>query len=245
MIPEGKSRRSRERLRLNLPVRVLGRESADYEWVEVTRLLDVTPFGARFTLTRPTEKGRLLHLTMPMPRQLRCFDHVEQQYRVWCLVRHVKAQAPGSSEQRYDVGVAFVGKHPPSSFEKNPATLYQGGAPSAESGMWNVNEERGKGAGNRGSETRLIISFEVTVEVFDERGAVTMSEQTVTENISPHGAAVFTTLPLESGRFVRLTSAQHQISLIAVVRARRTGAGGIPRLHLEFIDQQWPLEGIE
>ena len=25
----------------------------------------------------------------------------------------------------------------------------------------------------------------------------------------------------------------------------RTGADGIPRLHLEFIDRQWPLEGIE
>jgi hypothetical protein len=29
------------------------------------------------------------------------------------------------------------------------------------------------------------------------------------------------------------------------VRARRLGADGIPRLHLEFIDRQWPLEGIE
>ena len=76
----------RERLELSLPVRVFGRESADMDWVETTRLIDVTPFGARFPLTHPTEPGRLLHLTLPMPRQLRCFDHVEDQYRVWALV---------------------------------------------------------------------------------------------------------------------------------------------------------------
>jgi len=35
------------------------------------------------------------------------------------------------------------------------------------------------------------------------------------------------------------------LALVAAVRAARTGADGIPRLHLEFIDRQWPLEGIE
>ena len=33
--------------------------------------------------------------------------------------------------------------------------------------------------------------------------------------------------------------------VVAAVRAARTGPDGIPRLHLEFIDRQWPLEGIE
>ncbi|MFN2453279.1 MAG: hypothetical protein ABR577_03565, partial [Pyrinomonadaceae bacterium] len=61
---DGKSRRMRERLELSLPVRVQCRESEDYEWVEMTRLLDVTPFGARFSIARPTEPGRLLYLTL-------------------------------------------------------------------------------------------------------------------------------------------------------------------------------------
>jgi len=39
-----------------------------------------------------------------------------------------------------------------------------------------------------------------------------------------------------------MTSTQYQISVVAVVRARRVGANGIPRLHLEFVDKQWPLE---
>ena len=48
-----KSKRLRERVKLALPVRVQCRESAEHEWVEMSRLIDVTPFGARFVLTLP------------------------------------------------------------------------------------------------------------------------------------------------------------------------------------------------
>src|SRR5256885_7878174 len=124
---DGKSRRQRERLELSLPARVYGRESEDHEWVEQTRLLDVTPFGVRFSLSRPTEPGRLLHLTLPMPRQLRCFDHVEDQYRVWALVRNVTPRSESGAEGapiRFEVGVAFTGKMPPASYIADPSTLY-------------------------------------------------------------------------------------------------------------------------
>ena len=94
-------------------------------------------------------------------------------------------------------------------------------------------------------ETRHNIPMDVTVEAFDEKGEVAASESTVTENISRRGAAVFTTLDVARGRFVRLTSKQYGISVVAAVRARRTGPDGITRLHLEFVDKQWPLEGIE
>ena len=239
----------RERLELSLPVRVQGRESEDYEWVELTRLIDVTPFGARFSIARPTEPGRLLHMTLPMPRQLRCFDHVEQQYRVWALVRNVKGvpSASGAQLPRFEVGVAFIGKRPPASFEIDPTRRYDVAASPAESGMWSLCEqtERLSMPGQARPETRHNIPMEVIVEAFDEKGAVAASESTVTENISRRGAAVFTTLDVARGRFVRLISKQYGIAVVAAVRARRTGADGIARLHLEFVDKQWPLEGIE
>jgi hypothetical protein len=43
--------RIKERLRLSLPLRVRCYESADYEWVELSRLLDVTAFGAGFKIS--------------------------------------------------------------------------------------------------------------------------------------------------------------------------------------------------
>jgi PilZ domain len=245
---DGKSRRQRERLELSLPARIWGRESEDYEWVEQTRLLDVTPFGVRFSLSHPTEPGRLLHLTLPMPRQLRCFDHVEDQYRVWALVRNIKTiDAVGDKPPRYEIGAAFIGKRAPESFDKDPTTLYEVASSVTETGLWSVHER--ENAGERRiipdeprPETRHNIPIEVTIEVLNEKGQVAAKETTVTENISRRGAAVFTTLDVTRGRFVRMTSTQYQISVVAVVRARRVGANGIPRLHLEFVDKQWPLE---
>jgi len=108
MSEERNQKRIRERLALHLPVRVEGRETRDFAWMEMTRLSDVTPFGAGFSLKRPTEKGRLLYMTIPMPRQLRVFDHVEDQYRVWAIVRHVRVTTSDKTTL-FDVGVAFMG----------------------------------------------------------------------------------------------------------------------------------------
>jgi hypothetical protein len=247
--PSDKSRRVRERIKLALPVRVHCRESVGHEWTEMSRLVDVTPFGARFPLTHPTERGRLLHLTLPMPRQLRCFDHIEDQYRVWALICRVSTgpefEGEAGSSIRYEVGVAFTGKHPPQSYLKDPSTLYEAVAVSAEDNLWQLKEVEQPSAAKRSEQTRLQMALNVRVEVFDAEGRVTASEQSVTENISRRGAAVWTTLKVERGRFVRLTSTETGLSVVAAVRAARTGADGIPRLHLEFIDRQWPLEGIE
>ncbi len=248
---DGKTRRRRERLEISLPVRVQGRESLDYEWVELTRLLDVTPFGAGFTIARPTEMGRLLHLTLPMPRQLRCFDHVEQQYRVWALVRYVRAlPTTEGATQRYEVGVAFVGKRPPASFEADPTKRYDVAPTPTDSGMWGLHEHPDSTQprtvpDESRPETRHHIPVEVIIETFNEKGETAESETSVTENLSRRGAAVFTTLNVARGRFVRVTSTQYQISILAAVRARRPGPDGITRLHLEFVDRQWPLEGID
>jgi PilZ domain len=244
---EEKSRRLRERVGLGLPVRVNGRESLDHEWMEVSRLLDVTPFGARLRLKRPTEPGRLLKLTLPMPRPLRCFDHVEDQYRVWSLVRNVRLLDPGAEKGALvEIGVAFVGKRPPRSFADDPARRYEIAKSSTEAGVWTVQEESGESLSevsitDKRKETRHIIPIEVLVEVFAKDGGFAESEKTVTENISPQGAAVFTTLDLLPGRFVKLSSEQYRAAVLAVVRNRHTGADGIGRLHLEFVGSEWPL----
>jgi hypothetical protein len=247
-----KSKRMRERLELSLPVRVHCREREDHEWVEVTRLIDVTPFGARFSLSHPTEPGRLVHLTMPLPRQLRCFDFVEPQYRVWALVRNICA-LPSIAEKsttRFAIGVAFIGKRPPSSYELDPTKRYEVAGSVTESGLWLLREMTDHAEAYVPSteprpETRFNLPLEVTVEVYDEKGELAAKETTVTENISRRGAAVFTTLDVERGRLIRLSSTQYQLTVVAAVRARRAGPDGIMRLHLEFIDRQWPLEGIE
>jgi hypothetical protein len=232
-------------MELALPVRVQCRESLDHEWTEMSRLVDVTPFGARLRLKRPTEIGRMLRLTLPMPRQLRCFDHIEDQYRVWSLVRNVKLLDPRAEKGALvEIGVAFVGKRPPRSFEADPARRYEIAESNTEAGLWAVKEESGESladAPEKPRETRHNIPIEVLIEVFAQDGGFSESEKTVTENISQHGAAVFTTLNLSPGRFVKISSEQYQTSVLGVIRTRRVGANGIARLHLEFIGSEWPL----
>ena len=82
--------RVRARLQLNLPVTVCCQESAEYQWIERSRLVDVNQFGAGFTLTLPIEVGRLVRLSIPIPHQLRCYDQCEAKpYSGWGLVRHI------------------------------------------------------------------------------------------------------------------------------------------------------------
>lgn len=87
------------------------------------------------------------------------------------------------------------------------------------------------------------MSVGVTLEVLDERGRVVACEKTLTENVSRRGAAVLTSFQLKEGARVRLTSAP-QNSYLAVVRAYRIGADGRARLHLEFLEREWKIEGV-
>ena len=231
-------KRIRERLPLTLPVRVRGRDTTTFEWSEITRLSNVTPFGSGFTLRHPTEKGRLLHMTIPMPRQLRVFDHIEDQYRIWAIVRYAKTTLV-ENQTVFDIGVAFIGKHPPASYENEPWKRYDI-ANSAFQAAKSADEILIPFADQRTS-TRHAIAVDMRIEVVDENGKVVEREQTVTENISTKGATLFTTLEIPPGRFVRLTSEQYRITAHAAIRACSTGADGVPRIHVEFIDTEWPL----
>lgn len=236
------SKRIRERLELRLPVRVRCRETKDFEWDELTRLIDVTPFGAGLSLKHPIEKGRLIHMTIPMPRQLRVFDHVEDQYRVWALVRYVKAIPAKEGEvPTFDIGVAFVGKHPPRSYEEDPARRYEIGSRGADQLSQIADWEPESASSDKRSFTRHNIPVDMVIETIDDKGNVQQTESTVAENISQRGAALYTTLDLPVGRFVRLTSQQYNVTVHAAVRGRSMGPAGVPRIHVEFIDQEWPL----
>src|SRR5690349_2651563 len=210
MSEERNWKRIRERLALHLPVRVRGRETPSFEWTEITRLINVTPFGAGFALKHPTEKGRLLHMTIPMPRQLRVFDHVEDQYRIWAVVRYMKAMVD-NDQTRFNVGVAFIGKRPPNSYEAAPWTRYDISTSAfqplakPEDVLVPLTDQR--------VNTRYNIAVDMRLELVDVDGNVTESEHTVTEDISTKGATIFTTLQIPQGRFVRLTSDSHRVTV--------------------------------
>jgi hypothetical protein len=240
-----------QRISLPLPLRVEVRIDRSVSWNEITRLTDVSAFGAGFTLKRPVKRGRLMLLTIPMPRQLRCFDLSEAQYRVWGLTRRCIATGRSSEEPLYAVGVAFIGRKPPEGFIDHPARLYDVSHREEDGqGFWHVVEadllaDDSELPSDLRRQTRFHIPESLLLELMDEKGEISGSETTVTENISLGGAAVFTQLDLAPGTFVRVTSERHNVKIISVVRGKHVGQDGITRLHLEFIDRLFPLQGIE
>jgi hypothetical protein len=244
-----KQNRRLQRISLPLPARVEVRVAKDSTWYEITRLVDVSAFGCGFMLNRPLKRGRLALLTIPMPRQLRNFDHAEPQYRVWGLTR--RCIPTGSVvKPEYSIGIAFIGKNPPADYIEHPSRLYELMERSEnDNGLWHIGQANLQADETHlpvvdRKQTRFFIPEPVVIEQQDESGKTILSEQTVTENISLGGASVLTSHQLPAGAFVRFVSERHDVDIMSVVRGSRVGEDGITRLHVEFVDRLFPLEGI-
>jgi hypothetical protein len=210
--------------------------------MEQSRLVDVSHFGAGFTLTRPVDVGRLIQLMIPLPHQLRCFDHTEPLYTVWCLVRHAspisRVKADGSTLFR--IGVGFIGKEAPLSYQQDPALRFEPlPFKPGQNTLWKLGRRQSI---KERRETRLIIPLEVMVETLDERGKPAAKELTVTETISSLGTCIPTSLDVDVGRIVKINSVREAVSVFAVIRSRDLAANGVSRLGLEFIGGRWPLD---
>ncbi len=246
-----KENRRIQRISLPLPVRVEVKFDANLNWNEITRLNDVSAFGAGFMLKRPIKRGRLVLMTVPMPRQLRSFDYGEPQYKIWGLVRRCISVGRSYEAPEYSIGVAFTGKKPPDGYLEHPARLYETRHRDvAGGGFWTLCEADTRADDSHlpkdlRKQTRYFIPEALKLEQVDEAGNVLFSEVTVTENVSLGGAAVFTTMTAAAGTFLRVTSDRFNVNILSVVRGSRVGPDGVTRLHLEFIDRFFPLEGIE
>lgn len=241
-VPE-KDSRMIQRFTLQLPARIIGKETIDETWQEITHIQDVSAYGAAFTLQRPVNIGQILNLTSPIPQKLRCYDYFETNYKIWTLVRRIE-KLPDS--EVFAVGIAFIGKDSPKSYLQNPATLYEI-SERKNNGLWDVietgrEEEEALPKDDNRKDSRLQIPVNVIIERYDDKGNLIESENTITENISIRGASVFSTLKLSVGSFVRFNCASHNVSILAIVHVIRLGDDGFPRLHLEFIDQHFPLD---
>ena len=247
-VTESENRRI-QRLALTLPLRVQSFVNSNVGWEEITRLSDISAFGAGFCLKRPIKRGRLIQMTIPLPRQLRCYDFSESNYKVWGIVRRCLAANLNKLTEQYILGVAFIGKTPPDSYYNDPSKIYEILGRN-EKDLWQISDapaipDESHIPREDRRHSRFPIPVSLIIETLDETRTVNGSEITVTENISLGGASIFTTLNPQIGSFVRIKSDQQDVSIIAIVRGKRIGPDGIPRLHIEFIDRFFPLEGIE
>ena len=208
---------------------------------EMTYLKNASPIGAGFMLKHRIPVGRVVKLTMPLPAELRLTGQFMEQYTVWALVRHCNPLSVVDSSA-YHLGVAFIGPDPPRGYPKSPLPAYRLAGINHD-GFWTVKEEPTFDKTQR--HPRYNVPIDVRVMKINAQKVVLAEEQTVTENISLGGAAVFTTLEFNRGDLVKFVAEQYNASLFAEVRGTRRGKDGIPRVHLRFVGSEFPLAGIE
>ncbi len=230
-------KRRNERISLSLSAVVKAKESTDDFWKETTELVSISRSGAGFYLERKCEVGSLVSLMMPMPRHLRCYDRDKELYRVWGLIQHC-SQVSRDGDAGFHVGVAFIGKNPPPSYNENPLQSYRI-AGMKEDGTWRIVEAKTSFVVRR--HPRYWVSLEVMLVAHDSEMNLISDDKAATENISLTGAAVFSDLQVEVGDSVNFNNIEHNFSAQAIVRNRQTSEHELPKIHLEFINAAFPV----
>jgi PilZ domain len=223
---------------------VLGLDADGSKWDEYVTTFDVSLRGARFLLAQPVERGQILLLIMAMPVQYRRYDPGQPLYRIYALVRHTRNMPDGQ-----EVGVRLLGKNPPRDYERHPACRYflpgerlppdaplhqqldeipgnEWGAPPSAA----TSEERRR-------RRRLDVFVDFRIHRIDASAA---KERTVSENISPCGARLLTSQPIQPGEIVRIEEVDGEFATRAEVVNVYLGPDHTLRLNLRFIDGELP-----
>ena len=217
---------------------VKAKDKKEQAWKAVADLISVSATGSSFNLPRPCDVGTLISLMIPLPPHLRCYDHDKEFYRVWGLVQLCET-VTADNPSTYHIGVAFIGKNAPKSHRKNPHQHYRISGVD-ESGMWAVDEARTPF--KKRADVRFWKSIELYLALIDVAAGTSGGERTTAENVSRSGAAVFTTLDLGIGDRVKFISAEYDFSGLAVVCNREVGEDDRTRLHLRFVENNFPVE---
>lgn len=226
---------------LTMQAVVKGKETPETSWKEVADVASVSATGAGFFVPRECQVGTIVAVMLPLAAHLRCYDHEKELYRVLGLVQHCQPMTNGDTAG-YHVGVAFVGKHAPESYKENPNQNYKICGMN-DNGLWKITEARSPFKVRR--HLRYWAGVDLYLALVDSHRDSVAGEKTVTENISKSGAAVFSTLDVNAGDRVKFISEKYDFSGLAVVCNRQNGADGRQRLHLQFVENSFPVEKLD
>jgi hypothetical protein len=225
---------------LSLHAVVKGKKEGDRPWKEVADLLTFSSTGSSFNLRRQLQVGTLVSLMLPLPAHMRCYDFDKEFYRVWGLIQHCEPITASKEGKRFHVGVAFIGKSCPESYNENPRQHYRIAGVN-DNGMWRVEES--KTPFKKRAEVRFWKEINLYLALIDTKDGATGGERTTAENVSRSGAAVFTTMDVNIGDRVKFISEEYDFSGLAVV-CNRTADEGRAKIHLKFVQGTFPVKTL-
>ncbi|HWC76942.1 MAG TPA: DnaJ domain-containing protein [Blastocatellia bacterium] len=119
----------RERLDLCIAAAVAGYDQESGKWHEIARTIEVGRSGVILRMKRRVEIGCVLHLTLPLPVELRKHGHADSSYEVFSIVRRVEfvKTSTGSGSM---VEVEFLGSKPPLGYLSKPWATFNISSPS-------------------------------------------------------------------------------------------------------------------
>jgi len=214
------------------------RENADESWKEVVNISTVSRNGAGFSLTRPCIVGRLIMLVMPLEPELRAYDKKKELYPVMAIVQYCNASTV-DGETMYHIGVGFVGKKIPESFRADPTQSYRITGMKKD-GLWSINEAESQFKHRK--QPRYWISLPVTISLLQKAYNSGAKEETFTKNIGAGGVSAVCSLDARVGEKVKFACKELDFYSIAIVRNRKIQKHEVPTLHLEFIDNEFPID---
>ncbi len=216
------------------------KESSDETWKEVTKVITVSRNGAGFTLTRPCVVGRLVTLVMPLDTELRAYDKKKDVYPVMAIIQYCNASTV-DGEIVYHVGVGFVGKKIPDSFKADPTQSYRISGMKKD-GLWSITEAESQFKNRR--QPRYWISIPVTISLLQKAANSGAKEETFTKNICAGGVSAVCSLDANVGEKVKFACKELDFYSIAIVRNRKVQKNEVPTIHLEFVDNEFPIEEV-
>ena len=220
---------------------VKAKHENDSAWKETVDVVSVSHSGAGFYMQRECNPGQLVSLMVSMPLNFRRYDYDKKLYKVWGLVQHC-SPVTANGKEAFHVGVAFVGRAAPASYYENPALSYRVCGVN-DDGFWQISAIESTFQTRR--EPRFWTSIDVSIFELNQFDVTMRDERTTTENISESGASVICFLNVNVGDRVRFYCAKYDFSAYALVRNRAAGPDERPRLHLEFVDHQFPVSELE
>ena len=216
------------------------KESAGETWKEVTNVLTVSKNGAGFSLKRPCVVGRLVTLVMPLDPELRAYDKKKELYPVMAIVQYCNATTV-AGETSYHIGVGFVGKKIPDSFKADPTQSYRI-CGMKQDGLWSISEAESQFKNRR--QPRYWISIPMTVSLLQKAGNPGAKEETASKNISANGISAVCSLETSIGEKVKIACKDLNFYSLAIVRNRMVQKNGMITIHLEFVDNEFPIEAV-
>lgn len=215
-------RRKYERFRLSIPVLVTGYERGKGKWKELAQTIDISRTGVMLRLAKRVRNDRVLHLTMPMPAELRTHAHDQPKYGVYALVARVEPSKNG----RRVVGLEFLDEEPPPGYLDEPCEVF-------DIKKW-AGDQRRLAPREESVEEVIIDYLSQTMEVLGQ-------EVTFTENVSSTGMRVMIEAAPADFELVRVRCSKRGFESLAAVSNQYIGNDRVERLCLRFLDSRWPL----